>query len=242
MKNIQEAIIKANIQILEYIENSLKKEDFLYTNQIGFGGDETLKIDTIFEKIFIEYLKEFGNIFSEECGFLDFKKDITFIIDPLDGSNNFFSKIPYFGTSVAVKKGKEVVAGFVANLANNTLVYRVLNQEVKYFCLKAQKEIQPIENNTSKVAIFERGYKYSELCKAFNEKNIKFRILGATALSLANARNYLFVLFKGELRDFDLEAGMFISKDLYFIKGDNMVFVTKYKEYINIFKEIIKLF
>lgn len=242
IKEIEKSIINANLEILDYFEKSLKKEDFSYSNQIGFGGDNSLKIDLIFEDIFIKNLKDFGNIFSEECGFIDNKKDITFIIDPLDGSNNFLSNIPYFGTSVAVKKNGEIIAGFVANMANKTLVYRILDDEVKYFCLENRKEIQKIVHNISKVAVFERGYKYPNICKNIDDKNIKFRVLGATALSLANAKDYKFVLFIGDLREFDLAAGMFISKDLFILKDRNSLFLSKYEDVFLHFKEIIKDF
>lgn len=242
MENIKKAIINANLEIVNYLQNNLKQDDFTYTKQIGFGGDNSLKIDILFEDIFIKYLKDFGNIFSEECGFIDNQKDITFIIDPLDGSNNFLSNIPYYGTSVAIKKDEKTIAGFVANIANKTLVYRIYDEEIKYFNLENKKEFQKIENNSSKIAVFERGYKYSKICKKLDDKNIKFRILGATALSLANAQDFLFVIFKGDLREFDLEAGLFISKDLYIKKEKNMVFVTKYKEQFTTIKENIKDF
>lgn len=242
MKKIEKRVIKANMEILEYMKKSLKKEDFLYTNKIGFGGDKTLKIDKIFEDIFIKNLKDFGNIFSEECGFKDFKKDFTFVIDPLDGSNNFFSNIPYFGTSVAMKKDEKTIAGFVANLANETLIYKILNKKPKYISLLTGKKIKRVENISSKVAVFERGYKYPNICKILNSKGIKFRVLGATALSLANARDFTFVLFKGDLREFDIDAGLFISKRLYIKKEEDMIFVTKYKEVFSSFNEIIKQF
>lgn len=242
MENIKNAVIKANIEVLNYLKNSLKKDDFIYTNQIGFGGDNSLKIDIIFENIFIEHLKEFGNIFSEECGFKDFKKDITFIIDPLDGSNNFFSNLPYYGTSVAIKRGEEIIGGFVANLALETLVYRFLDDEVVYLSLNSNKELKNRINSGSKVAVFERGYKYPDICKILNDKNIKFRVLGATAISLANARDYDFVLFMGELRAFDIDAAMYICKDLYKIVKNNLIFITKSKDCFNDFKEIIKHF
>ncbi|MDX4060517.1 inositol monophosphatase family protein [Aliarcobacter skirrowii] len=242
MENIKNAVIKANIEVLNYLKNSLKKDDFIYTNQIGFGGDNSLKIDIIFENIFIEHLKEFGNIFSEECGLKDFKKDITFIIDPLDGSNNFFSNLPYYGTSVAIKRGEEIIGGFVANLALETLVYRFLDDEVVYLSLNSNKELKNRVNSSSKVAVFERGYKYPDICKILNDKNIKFRVLGATAISLANARDYDFVLFMGELRAFDIDAAMYICKDLYKIVKNNLIFITKSKDCFNDFKEIIKHF
>ncbi|WP_206193923.1 inositol monophosphatase family protein [Aliarcobacter skirrowii] len=242
MENIKNAVIKANIEVLNYLKNSLKKDDFIYTNQIGFGGDNSLKIDIIFENIFIEHLKEFGNIFSEECGLKDFKKDITFIIDPLDGSNNFFSNLPYYGTSVAIKRGEEIIGGFVANLALETLVYRFLDDEVVYLSLNSNKDLRKRVNSGSKVAVFERGYKYPDICKILNDKNIKFRVLGATAISLANARDYDFVLFMGELRAFDIDAAMYICKDLYKIVKNNLIFITKSKDCFNDFKEIIKHF
>lgn len=242
MENIKNAVIKANIEVLNYLKNSLKKDDFIYTNQIGFGGDNSLKIDIIFENIFIEHLKEFGNIFSEECGFKNFKKDITFVIDPLDGSNNFSSNLPYYGTSVAIKRGEEIIGGFVANLALETLVYRFLDDEVVYLSLNSNKDLKNRINSSSKVAVFERGYKYPDICKILNDKNIKFRVLGATAISLANARDYDFVLFMGELRAFDIDAAMYICKDLYKIVKNNLIFITKSKDCFNDFKEIIKHF
>ena len=242
LKEIEKSIINANLEILDYFENSLKKEDFSYSNQIGFGGDNSLKIDLIFEDIFIKNLKSIGNIFSEECGFIDLKKEFTFIIDPLDGSNNFSSNIPYFGTSVAVKKGEEIIAGFVCNLANKTLVYRVLDEDIKYFCLNSKKYIEKIFLEDSKVAIFERAYDYPEVSKVLKDNKIKFRSLGATALSLANAKDYKFVLFIGDLREFDLAAGMFISKDLFILKDKNSLFLSKYEDVFLHFKEIIKDF
>ena len=93
MQEIKNQIIKANIEILDYLETKIKKEDYSYTKTLGFGGDKSLNIDIIFENIFIKYLQDFGNIFSEECGFIDNKKEFTFIIDPLDGSNNFSSNL-----------------------------------------------------------------------------------------------------------------------------------------------------
>lgn len=242
IKKIEESIIDANLEILDYIENSLKIEDFLYSEKIGFGGDKTLKIDLIFEDIFIKYLKEFGNIFSEECGFIDFKKEFTFIIDPLDGSNNFSSNIPYFGTSVAVKKDEEVIAGFVSNLANKILIYRVSDEEVKSFCLNSKKAIKKLELIPSRIAIFERAYSFPKISKLLKDENIKFRSLGATALSLANAKDYKFVLFIGDLREFDIAAGLFICKDLFILKEKNCLFISKYEDVFLHFKEIIKDF
>ncbi|RBQ29841.1 inositol monophosphatase family protein [Aliarcobacter vitoriensis] len=237
-----EAVLKANKEILDYLENGLSKEDFEYTNINGFGGDNSLKLDILFENIFIKHLSSFGNIFSEECGFIDNESEFTIVIDPLDGSNNFYSNLPYFGTSVALKKGDDVIAGFVANLPMKTIVYRAFGSEVKYFCLQNMKEKKIFKNDKSKISIFERAYEYPNICKKLNDKNIKFRSLGATALSLANAMDYNFVLFKGEIRDFDVLAGLYICKDLNIYKDDETILIVKNKDNLNFFKEIINDF
>ena len=59
---------------------------------------------------------------------------------------------------------------------------------------------------------------------------------------MANAKDYKFVLFIGDLREFDLAAGMFISKDLFILKDKNSLFLSKYEDVFLHFKEIIKDF
>jgi myo-inositol-1(or 4)-monophosphatase len=51
------------------------------------------------------------NIISEECGFIYNKSEFTWIIDPLDGTSNFASGIPWFGVLISLFKGNEPVMG-----------------------------------------------------------------------------------------------------------------------------------
>jgi myo-inositol-1(or 4)-monophosphatase len=52
------------------------------------------------------------NIISEEYGFIHNGSDITWVIDPLDGTSNFAAHIPWFGVLIAVLNGSEpVMAG-----------------------------------------------------------------------------------------------------------------------------------
>lgn len=236
------AVILANKEICNYIEEKITLDDYEYTNINGFGGDNSLKIDLILEQIFINHLMPFGNIYSEECGFIDNGKKTTIIIDPLDGSNNFYSQIPYYGTSVALKVNEEVVAGFVTNLITKTVIYKAFDEEIKYYSLFNQKEYTPIKTKKSKIAIFERAYKYPKICEELYKHNIKFRTLGAVALSLSNTRDYEFVLFAGNIREFDIEAALYICSDLYIYRTKEYLFITKYKEKYDLFKEIINQF
>lgn len=234
-----EAVINANKEIFTYINNQIELTDYQYTNIIGFGGDDSLKMDLYAEKVFFKYLSSFGNIFSEEYGFLDNNSEFTIIIDPLDGSNNFYSNLPYFGTSVALKKDEKTIAGFVTNLPTGIIKYRVFEDEVKYFSLHEMKEKRFFIQNKTKLAIFERAYEYPKICENFSDLKIKFRCLGAVALSLCEANNFEFVLYMGNIRDFDIEAALYICKDLYIFQTPKTLLIAKSKEKFDLIKETI---
>lgn len=234
-----EAVILANKELYTYINTNLSLNDYEYTNTIGFGGDNSLKIDLIAENIFIKHLEKFGNIYSEECGLKTTDKDFTIIIDPLDGSNNFYSQLPYYGTSVALQYNGDTICGFVTNLVSGIIKYRAFDDEIKYFSIIKNKYFTPINILKTKISIFEKAYAYPKVASLLSKNGIKFRSLGAVALSLSEATNYDFVLYYGIIRDFDVLAALYICKDLYIYKNDNILIVSSNKEKFNLIKEVI---
>ena len=235
-----EAVILANKELYTYINKNLSLNDYIYTNITGFGGDNSLKIDLVAENIFIKYLEKFGNIYSEECGFLDTQKEFTIIIDPLDGSNNFYSNLPYYGTSVALQKDGVTIAGFVTNLVSSVIKYRAFDGEIKHFSLIRNEEIVPIDKIRTKISVFERAYEYPFICQKLSQNNIKFRSLGAVALSLCDAKNYDFVVYCGKIRDFDIAASLYICRDLFIYQTTNSLLISQNKHKFDLIKEIIK--
>ena len=234
-----EAVILANKELYTYINTNLSLNDYEYTNTIGFGGDNSLKMDLIAENIFIKHLEKFGNIYSEECGLLSTNKECTIIIDPLDGSNNFYSNLPYYGTSVALQKNGITIAGFVTNLVSSVIIYRAFDDEIKYFSLLKETNFTPINLSKTKFSIFERAYEYPAICDFLSKNNIKFRSLGAVALSLSEANNYDFVLYGGKIRDFDVAAALYICKELFVYRTDKILLISQNKQKINLIKEFI---
>lgn len=239
-KTFIEAVILANKELHTYINTNLSSKDYEYTNTIGFGGDNSLKIDLIAENIFIKYLEKFANIYSEECGLLSTNKEFTLVIDPLDGSNNFYSNLPYYGTSIALQKDGITIAGFVTNLVTAILTYRAFDEEVKQISLQTLEETPFLDVNKTKISIFERAYEYPEISQKLYDNHIKFRSLGAVALSLCDARNYDFVLYCGNIRDFDIAAALYICRDLFVSKTDKCLLITKNKDKFYLIKELIK--
>ena len=88
--------------------------------------DFRTKADLESEKAILKILsKKFPkyNIFSEEDGKTDKNSEYTFVIDPLDGTNNFVLGVPYFSTSIALMKGDEVIFGVIYNPVINNMYY-----------------------------------------------------------------------------------------------------------------------
>jgi myo-inositol-1(or 4)-monophosphatase len=238
--NFIEAVILANKELHTYLNTNLSLNDYEYTNTFGFGGDNSLKIDLIAENIFIKHLEQFGNIYSEECGLKTTNKEFTIIIDPLDGSNNFYSNLPYYGTSVALQKDEITIAGFITNLVTGIITYRAFDEEIRYFSLIKNEEITLLNINKTKISIFERAYEYPLICEQLSKNNIKFRSLGAVALSLCDAKNYDFVLYCGKIREFDIAASLYINKNLYIYETKKALLISQNKQMFNLIKEIIK--
>jgi len=55
------------------------------------------------------------NFLTEESGFTDKGSEYTWIIDPIDGTTNFTSKIPYFAVSIGLARNNEIIMGIVHN-------------------------------------------------------------------------------------------------------------------------------
>lgn len=233
------AVIKANKELYEYINTHMSSFDLEESNTIGYGGDNSLRIDLFAEEIFIKHLDKFGDIYSEEIGLVSSNSNIKIIIDPIDGSHNFQSQLPYYGTSVALEIDGITKAGFVCNLANGQLIYKT-NGEIKTINIEDGSEILSLKIKESSIGIFERSYAYPEICQKLYENRIKYRSPGAAALSLAYAHNVSFVLFMGKIREFDIAAALYISSDLFIHQEDEFLIVTKSKQFLSQIKEIIK--
>jgi len=233
----KKAVIGANKDILELIKT--KSHDTLCEKiSIGHGGDVSMRVDLLAEEIFVKYLSKYGNIYSEECGYIDNKSEFDLIIDPIDGSSNFASNLPYFGTSVALKKQDKHICSVITNLANQDIFIKdargLLKGKLDSLIFK-KIDI----NANSCVGIFERAYCSQNIAEKLKMIKIKYRSPGAFALSLAYARDVDFVIYEGILRAFDIEAGLHMCEDLNLYESSQILFISKDKE---TFDKISKLF
>jgi myo-inositol-1(or 4)-monophosphatase len=92
---------------------------------IGASGDKTHQIDKAAEDIILSGLQDSGEsltIISEEAGIKNISGGgKTVLIDPVDGSRNAVSGIPFYCTSIAVADGNtvgDIELAYVVNLIN----------------------------------------------------------------------------------------------------------------------------
>ena len=131
------------------------------------------------------------SILSEESEAITGSSNYKWIIDPLDGTNNYSFGIPFFSTVLALTKGDDVLLG---------IVYDPLRDEL----FSAQKGVGAFLNN-SRISVTrkktvqdsligldlgyvdEKGKKTLEFITALWPNMYAFRIMGSAALGMAYA-------------------------------------------------------
>jgi myo-inositol-1(or 4)-monophosphatase len=107
--------------------------------------------DVLSEKFVMEKIRKHypdHKILSEEDAFAKklriegVKNDeYLWLIDPLDGTNNFYNKVPFFGVSLALNRGNKTLLGVVYNPVNCELFYAIRGEGAFLTRLIGQKEI-----------------------------------------------------------------------------------------------------
>lgn len=95
---------------LEYLHKKIKY------NTKSTEVDMVTEVDFLCEKLIISKIKEvypLHSIISEEAGKSLDDHEYVWIIDPLDGTNNYFHGYPIFAVSIALRKGNEPLVGVV---------------------------------------------------------------------------------------------------------------------------------
>lgn len=78
--------------------------------------DMVTEVDLRCEKLIISKIREvfpLHSIISEEAGKSPDENEYAWIIDPLDGTNNYFHGYPVFAVSIALRQGNEPLIGVV---------------------------------------------------------------------------------------------------------------------------------
>lgn len=183
------------------------------------GREWKISADEELESVIIPVLQDGSNypILSEEIGSLKGIGDRRWIVDPLDGSVNFFQRIPIYCISVGLWVKNKPVLGVVLDLHNNDLFTGVIGVGAQ--CNgKAIKVNKAHSKNPSSAILctgFSSGFDYSSpsinkaiaVCSQFG----KVRMLGSAALMLCYvASGKCDSYWENRIGLWDIAAGMAI--------------------------------
>ncbi|MBI5223268.1 fructose-1,6-bisphosphatase [Candidatus Micrarchaeota archaeon] len=152
----------------------------------GAGGDNTTILDKTAEDFLVsEISKKYDcTIISEELGEKEFGKDsdLTFVIDPIDGTKNGKRNLPVHAVSIAVLKSGKPIIGVVRDLYNGE-IYTAIEGEGAF--LNGEK-IEVRKEDELKMVVFgapQRGRDFEFFVKKA-QKAEGIRIFGAAALEI----------------------------------------------------------
>ncbi|RJP28020.1 MAG: inositol monophosphatase [Candidatus Omnitrophota bacterium] len=160
------------------------------------------------------------NILAEEKKYNKTLSEYTWVIDPLDGTNNFACTMPIFCSSVALRLKDEIIVGAVYDVSRNELFYA---QKGKGAFLNG-KRISV--NNAKRLGqallitgfYYSRGREMTDTLKAielfFRKKILGIRRLGAAALDMCYvACGRASGFWEFELSPWDYSAGKLIIEE-----------------------------
>lgn len=217
-----------DIEDLRKIGQRLKNEITLHWEELrqgaaigkGAGGDTTHPIDKKAEDIVIEeleVLRKSVTLVSEECGCKSFfGGGPRLLIDPIDGSRNAVSGVPFFSTSIALVDGDTVghtVIGYIVNLISGDEFWATKGQgsflngdslrtqqdaSYKVIAYEAQQPKHDIPRIQPLLCLFNRA-----------------RCFGSTALDMAFVAQGAVSMFivPSPSRSFDFAAGYLLIKE-----------------------------
>lgn len=226
-------MIKWSIECGEILNSHLIKS---YTTPLKFidKGSQGLatEADVISEAHVIEQIrKKFPThkILSEEDAFSRElkiegvnKDEYLWLIDPLDGTNNFFNRVPFFAVSLALTKGDKTIAGVVYNPVSFELFYATKGGGAYLVRSIGGRKIKIKLKASRKKKNFHEALLSANLTRKSVEKNLlksfpevrAMRRLGSAALEMSYvAAGMLDAYWEYKLKPWDMAAAGLICEE-----------------------------
>ena len=162
IEKVHQKVCSLLLKTQKLLLDNLSKPQKMKIFSKGTGGKVT-DVDVWLEKILHKSLNEIidtQSIIGEESSFLqDEQVEVsvdgwTWIIDPIDGTNNFISGLDYFATVIALAYKQRIVAGWVFNPMKGDLFWAIKGEGAFYLNIFSSKVTWRL-NNKRKTTILE---------------------------------------------------------------------------------------
>ena len=185
-------------------------------------GDFVSVADKRTEKTLYDALKKarpkFGFLMEESGEVKGEDTNHRWVIDPLDGTNNFLHGIPHFCISIALQRQHEILAGVTYDLIKSELFYAekgqgafMNNQRLR---ISARKKLDQSLIGTGGASIKRNSQEYYDQHQKISPHVACMRQTGSAALDLAYVAAGRFDgFFDAHLKPWDLAAGIVLIKE-----------------------------
>ncbi|NJL74003.1 MAG: inositol monophosphatase [Saprospiraceae bacterium] len=156
---------------------------------------------------------------TEEATIENSKSELTWIIDPLDGTTNFLHGIPCFSVSVGLQCEGQLVVGIVLEPTRNEMFYAAHQQGA----FLNGNRIKVRQNATFANSLIAIGFPYNDgkrvqqmlsMFETFQKESRGIRRLGSAALDLAyTAAGRFDAYFEGGINAWDIAGGALLVKE-----------------------------
>ena len=185
-------------------------------------GDFVSSADKRTEKILFEELKaarsKFGFLMEESGEIKGEDTNNRWVIDPLDGTNNFLHGIPHFCISVALQRQHEILAGIIYDPIKDELFYAEKGQGAfmndRRLRVSGRTRLEDSLVVSGGASIKRHHPRYFEQLQAVAPHVGCMRQTGSAALDLAYvAAGRVDAFYEQSLKAWDLAAGIILVKE-----------------------------
>lgn len=204
----------------------LIKENFRTNFEVEFKTSETnlvTAIDKLSEKMIIDYIKkDFPDhkVLAEESGGEMNSDGYTWVIDPIDGTNNFAHGLPIFCVSIGVQKSGETLYGVVYDVMRD-VVYHAEKGSGAY---SNARKMKVSENDIMGRSLLVTGFPYEvankdperiiKIFKGFMLSSRGVRRLGSAAIDMCYVADGIFDgYWESFLYPWDMCAGKLLIEE-----------------------------
>lgn len=200
---------------------NFRRED-LFIESKSTSIDLVTEIDKLSEEIILYHLKntysEHG-VLSEESGEMYRNSEYLWIVDPLDGTNNYANGIPTFAISIALQYKKETVLGVVYAPYIDEM-FSAIKGEGAYL---NDKKIKIGSKNSLEQSIVATGFPYDKATHRANNITYSTRIIpkvrgfrrcGSAAIDLSYvASGFYDGYWEMNINPWDVAAGILLVEE-----------------------------
>ncbi len=219
-------------EILEQLFSAVRKTgEFIAKEFATFSKEKAEKkaqndmvsyVDREAEKQLVSACKDIvpkAGFIREEGEDIDADKEFVWVIDPLDGTNNFVHGVPVFSISIALMQNKEPVLGIVYNIPLQEMFYAAKGEGA----FLNGEAIRVTSTEKLSEALIATGFPYREndnisdylrMLGFFMKSSRALRRMGSAAIDLAYVAAGRFdFFFEGGLSPWDVAAGALLVQE-----------------------------